>query len=501
MRLLVVGGTDGAIHGIKALTGDPVWKYDMSKRSINTSVVMHGTMAVVTHSEENFGSNEMGMVAAIDATATGEIGPAQVRWRTLGWQGGYSSPVSDGKHLYQVDNGAVLGAFDLATGARLWTRGLGTIQKAPLVLADGKLFVGTENGKFFILKPGPAGIEVLDEEQLGTPDAPEQILASVAVAQGRIYLASMNALYAIGTRRAPAGRSAAAPARPAPSGRTPARALVFPLEALLQPGATKRFTVRLFDDQGNFVREEPAATWTLAGLQGQVGADGTFTAAATPVAQLGEVKAAVGNLTASAYVRVVPPLPWHEDFEAAGGEAAPAHWVNATGKFVIRDVDGTKALMRVEDQTLTRRARLFMGPWTLSNYTVEADVRSVERRRQLGDVGVFGQQYGLILFGNAQRLELHPWQTARAMTVAAPFAWKPDTWYRMKLRVENLSDGTARVQGKAWPRGGAEPDGWLVEKIDRIAHRQGSPGLYADAPYGAYFDNLRVQSLSGSPSP
>jgi hypothetical protein len=65
----------------------------------------------------------------------------------------------------------------------------------------------------------------------------------------------------------------------------------------------------------------------------------------------------------------------------------------------------------------------------------------------------------------------------------------------MKLRVENLPDGTTRVQGKAWPRDAAEPGAWQVEKVDRIPHRSGSPGLYADAPWGAYFDNVKVTPL------
>jgi hypothetical protein len=274
---------------------------------------------------------------------------------------------------------------------------------------------------------------------------------------------------------------------------------IVPADALLQPGEKVRLTARLFDASGNFLREE-AAQWTLERLQGTIAPDGTFTAPAGNQGQAGAVKGTVGALSGTSQIRVIPPLPWSEDFEGATAEVPPPQWINATGKFVIRDLEGTKSLMRVEDQTLTRRARMFMGPWTLSNYTVEADVRALERRRQLADVGVFGQQYSLILFGNSQRIELHPWQTARAMTVAAPFTWKADTWYRMKLRVENLSDGTTRIQGKAWQRDQPEPDGWLVEKIDKIPHRQGSPGLYADAPWGAYYDNIKVTPLPAASS-
>jgi len=69
-----------------------------------------------------------------------------------GW---FSSPVIDGDRLYQIDNSANIGAFDLDTGKQLWQKTLGTIQKASPVLADGKLYVGTESGKFYILKRAP----------------------------------------------------------------------------------------------------------------------------------------------------------------------------------------------------------------------------------------------------------------------------------------------------------------------------------------------------------
>jgi hypothetical protein len=91
-------------------------------------------------------------------------------------------------------------------------------------------------------------------------------------------------------------------------------------------------------------------------------------------------------------------------------------------------------------------------------------------------------------------MELHPWQANPAVTVSAPFQWKAETWYRIKLRVENLKEGGTRVQGKAWPRDEAEPEKWNVEKIDKLGHRKGSPGVYADAQFGAYYDNVKVTS-------
>ena len=89
-------------------------------------------------------------------------------------------------------------AFDLETGHRLWSLNLGTIQRASPVLADGKLYVGTVNGKFYIVRPGAESAEVLSEVQLGSQFEIEEIVASVAISRGRVYLASSHALYCIG---------------------------------------------------------------------------------------------------------------------------------------------------------------------------------------------------------------------------------------------------------------------------------------------------------------
>ena len=59
-----------------------------------------------------------------------------------------------------------------------------------------------------------------------------------------------------------------------------------------------------------------------------------------------------------------------------------------------------------------------------------------------------------------------------------PFEWKADTWYHLKLRVENMPDGKVRARGKAWPTGQPEPEAWTIEKIDPIGNRKGAPGLF-----------------------
>ena len=168
-------------------------------------------------------------------------------------------------------------------------------------------------------------------------------------------------------------------------------------------------------------------------------------------------------------------------------------WTGAPGKVFQRTVEGVgKVLVRPRDETVGRRAKVLMGPANLSGYTIESDVRVTEQRRQRGDAGLINQRYALVLFGNGQKLELHPWQAADEMTVRVPFKWDANAWYRMKLRVDNRPDGTTQVRGKVWPTGQPEPAEWTIEKIDRIPHREGSPGIYGDGISELYFDNVSV---------
>jgi len=203
-------------------------------------------------------------------------------------------------------------------------------------------------------------------------------------------------------------------------------------------------------------------------------------------------------------VRVIEPLPWTFDFEGSPADKpgpAPATWISG-GKVQVRTFSQPPAgsddamggvLVRPRDDTVGRRAKVIIGRPEWSGLTVEADVRGRVERRQRGDIGLINQRYVLTLFGNAQKLELQPWQAADEMTVRVqPFAWDPDTWYRMKLRVDNLPNGTVHVRGKVWRTGDAEPSAWTIEKIDTIGHTHGAPGLYGDGISEIYFDNVRV---------
>jgi outer membrane protein assembly factor BamB len=497
VRLLIAGLGDGAVHAIHPQTGKKVWSFVASKRAINTGVVVQGNTVILSHGDENLDTNVMGMMAAVDGSQAGDI--KATRWAAKGTEFGYSAPVSDGTRVYQIDNGSRLKAFEIATGRELWSLALGRVQKASPVLADGKIYVGSEDGRFFIVRPHDDRGEILSDVELpvsvqsccGSEGTPEQILGGAAVSRGRIFFMSSDAVYALGPRQAKS-LSGWAVDEPAARGTgAPARVQVVPTEVVLTAGQTLRFRARLFDDKGQFLREE-TASWSLEGLNGTVN-NGAFTVSSQPALQAGLVKATVGGLTGTARARVVHPLPWTETFESYADGELPPGWVNAAAsRLRVATVDGQKVLQKPPDNTIFKRGRVFIGPSGWSNYTFEAEGRASEQRRQLGSIGITAQRYTLVLHGNAQQLKLEPWQPEVTRTVSTRFPWKADTWYHMKLRVTNLPNGQVRVQGKAWERGMPEPESWTIEHIDPIGNRAGAPGPFLDAEYGALMDNFAL---------
>lgn len=511
-RLMIAGGGDGSVSAMKVATGEPVWNYPMSKRGVNPGVVVKDGIAYVSHQEENIDVNEMGHLAAIDLRARGSItknsNADKIKYAIYNYQLGPASPVLDENFLYFVDAGANLFAFNRSDGKKAWELNLGTIQKASPVLADGKIYVGTENGTFYILKPSPTGCQILDKEELEpitqeslktesgdeAVAANEQIIGGAAVSRGRIYFVSTKHVYAIGKKKNPALPPVIEKADTAPANAKVEHVQIVPVDLVMKPGETKTFKVRLFDDHGRFIREEANAQWSLDGLNGKV-SNNQFTPSADSALQGGQLKATVAGVTGLARIRVIPALPYTEDFSKVPVNKAPSYWLNTDGvpiKYSVRELDGNKVLVKKPDNGIFKRTRSLFGAVETANYTVQADVRAIERRRQMGDLGVVAQRYELVMFGNIQKVELRSWQIEPKRSFSKPFAWKADTWYTLKLEVQNLPGGKTRARGKIWPASETEPAEWLLEWTDPIGNRLGSAGIFADSANEAFFDNIKV---------
>lgn len=491
-RLLVGGGADGWVYAVDSRTGEPVWRFDLSEAGLNVPPAVEGDIVYAAHSEENVDTpGVMGRVVAIDGTGRGDITKTGEIWRADGLGVGFAAPTLAGGRVYVVDNAAQLHALDEKTGQVLWSHNLGTIGRAAPTFADGKLFLTEETGHVHILRPGPKGAEVLDEEFISMPSGRfAEIWGSVAIAYGRLYFTAENGLYCLGRKDAPFAVTPSAAEKPpetAPADARPATLLAVPAEVIGRAGEAVNFEAWVFDDKGRFIRKEKA-DWTLEGLSGRITADGTLeTPAASTTA--GTVKATLGELSAVAQVRLYSSLPWTFDFEQGG---VPRQWIGAGPRFKVTELDGGKRLHKPPVSSGLTRAAVYIGPPTMKGYTVEADLRATRQGRRMPDMGVINQGYTLDLMGRHQRLQIRTWAAHLEKSAETPFTIEPDVWYRARLRVDVAGDeGT--VRGKVWRKDEPEPAEWTVTLEDPMVVKEGSPGVYGDSPTDIYYDNVTVK--------
>ncbi|MDE0503476.1 MAG: serine/threonine protein kinase, partial [Candidatus Poribacteria bacterium] len=120
----------------------------------------------------------------------------------------------------------------------------------------------------------------------------------------------------------------------------------------------------------------------------------------------GTVSVKVGEVSDTARVRVIPELPWHEDFESIEEGKHPPHWVRASGRYRVREMDGNKVLVKPPARRGLHRSNVYIGRPNMSDYTVQVDLMGTKPKRNLPDMGLIANRYTLEMQGNHQRLQV-----------------------------------------------------------------------------------------------
>lgn len=496
---LIFGGADGKLWGFQPRTGKPLWNYPLSRRSINSSPIVIGNMVYGGHSEENLVGSTQGAIVAVDATQRGDLAGKE-KWLALTLMAGKSSPVMVDDRLWVVTDGAKLQILDPETGEAVGKKALGTVMRSTPIYADGKVYLCTNTGIWYALRPKGDSVEVLQKLRLSQADQND---GSPIVSHGRIYLPTSEALYCIGSKDAEPSADPLPPAEqepPVTADEKPATLLISPYDSTLAPDGKQKFTARLYNARGQFLRiaTPEEAKFTVQG-PGEVAADGTFTAPKREGHVGTLVLCQVGELKSKARVRIVPPLPWQFDFEK--DKDMPISWIGGRIRYVIEDLEGNKVAKKRDvlptpsdpDNKLGTRSQLFMGPGDMKDYTIQADFMLTEKNGRMPDVGVIDSGYTLSLRSGDKRLRIYSWLAHDHRTTAeTPFDPQPGVWYRLKLQVKQ-EKGQADVKGKIWLRDQAEPKDWTVEMKDKSPILTGSPGIFGQAQEAEFFmDNILV---------
>jgi outer membrane protein assembly factor BamB len=531
---IVFGSSDGSIWNLQPRTGRPVWNYRLSPRGINASPLVDDGVVYACQAEENLDRTSMGSATAFRAAGSGDITDTAGLWQVKEVLDGRAMPVTLGDRVYFTDNGARLFAFEKATGRPVGRpqRLLGTIVRASPLVADGRLFICSTSG-FHVLEPTERGVRFVHRSRL---DEEDEVTASPIAWSGRLYLTTAARLYCLGENPAAEARESVAASRAAevsaatrgPAGE-PAVVQLVPAESLLSAGEQVTFRIRLYDEAGRFVRELPAGSAEFScevngRPAGAVSPDGTYTAPADEHAGA-VITAEVGGLVGTARVRSMPPLPWSFDFEgiplAVGPKGGlpvgspPLPWVGMRYRHVVREVDGSNCLVKVTTIPKGTRSQGWIGPATLHDYAIAADLRAEEqgagddgggrskattadlRIARMPDMGLIAQRYTLDLMGASQQVQLRTWppQVATHFSVTVPFAWEPGRWYRMRLEAATRGED-AVLRGKVWPRGEAEPEDWTIQGIHQRGNLEGSPGFFGNAKESEIaIDNVTVEPV------
>ncbi|MCH2595677.1 MAG: PQQ-like beta-propeller repeat protein [Pirellulales bacterium] len=513
---MIFGSGDGELWALQPRTGERIWHFPFSRRGLFVSPLVVGDTVYASHSEENVIGNTMGSVVALDGTLSGDLS-GQEKWQEFEVMAGKSSPIMvDGK-LWVVEDRAKLWIFEPETGEILLRRkafGKDKVMRSTPLYADGKVYLSTGNGRWHVLKPTDTGFKVLDRFRLHN----EACDGSPIVSHGRIYLPTSAALYCIGRNEERSTASQAPMPQPTVSQLTEtapaddpavAHIQIVPYDTLLAPDQQVDFKVHQYNARGQRLRILSGDDVKLAVSGPGSVENGTYTAPTLTAHQASLVTCKIGDLTGSARLRIVPPLPWNFDFNHS--EKVPLTWVGGRVRYVVRDIAGEKVAVkrsvlptpRDPNNKLGTRSRMWMGPTDLADYTIQADFAlqissasqgsGATQSGKMPDLGLINSRYTMTVRSSNKQLRIYSWSAHEYRTFAAvPFDPVPGKWYTMKLKVTPAGK-TASVQGKLWDRGNPEPEDWTIQMVDPSPNHGGSPGLYGNAQEAEiYVDNIRI---------
>ena len=144
------------------------------------------------------GVGEWGAIAVRPGNARGQLERAAIRWRLQKNIPYIPAPLLYQGVYYMVKTGGIITSLDPATG-RILKEGrspgaLGEYYASP-VAADGKVFLANTEGKITVLKAG-AQWEVLAVNEID-----DEVSATPALSDGRVYVRTHGALYCFGMSR------------------------------------------------------------------------------------------------------------------------------------------------------------------------------------------------------------------------------------------------------------------------------------------------------------
>jgi outer membrane protein assembly factor BamB len=128
---------------------------------------------------------------AVPLDATGDLSPDAARWQVTKGAPRNASPLVAGDEIYLVSDNGIVTCLDARTGEQHWQERIGGDCSASPLFADGRIYITNETGVTTVLAAGTT------YQELAKNELPGRTLASLATADGAIFLRTDAALYRI----------------------------------------------------------------------------------------------------------------------------------------------------------------------------------------------------------------------------------------------------------------------------------------------------------------
>ncbi len=178
----------------KAKDGKPI-KYPAADgpSEVNSTPVFYKNRVYVAIGQDPEHGEGVGRLVCVDATKKGDVTGTGLIWDYKGIHRSISTVSIDPETglLFVADFSGYVHCLDAETGKVYWKHDMKAHMWGSTMVADGKVYVGDEDGDFVVLKAGKVK-EVLSETNLGQP-----VYSTPIVANGTIYVGSNSHLFGL----------------------------------------------------------------------------------------------------------------------------------------------------------------------------------------------------------------------------------------------------------------------------------------------------------------
>lgn len=201
-------GGDGWLYGFHARTGERLWKFDLNPRDfaptdrnygISTPVFSEGKVLMSAGQDPDSGSGR-GAAYSIDPAKRGDITGSGKVWHYEKINRSISTAAVGNGLAFLSDLDGILHCLDATTGKPNWTFDLKSPVWGSPLLADGKVYLGDEDGDLSVFRASST------LEQPKVIDMADSIYSTPVPANGVLYVMTRTQLYAIATPKKQPGR-------------------------------------------------------------------------------------------------------------------------------------------------------------------------------------------------------------------------------------------------------------------------------------------------------